>query len=452
MSTVSELKPRDGDHCPPWKRPAVRNVLIVALLAELAYALLNISAMPVYLANDRGFPAGAIGMIIGAFLLTEALLKGPMGSLADRVGRKRLIVIGPIITIFTSIASLYVPRDWDYETVAFLTLRAMDGVGVAMVWPAAFALIGESVKESQKQEAMSLLNMCYLGGIALALFVGGVVDDVFGSVTAARIDSYHAPSLYLSAVLCSFVAAFAYFKLPSGRGMREAARQERAVSGRAAFKFTDIFATAKRIPGFLILGAVTFMGIGFPIAIVKLFAQDQLELSGTKFGILVMPALIAMAALSPIMSRYGERLGRQRAVHIGLFLCSLGMSAIAAGAFVPQLRSVLVVALGTVPVALGFILAVPAWYAAVSEIDRKRRAANIGAVMTAQGLGAIVGSQFGSQAYERLQDVELFGMHLDSAFGRYSPFIGCAICIIIGWLLSLRLLRTGPQPDARSVE
>jgi DHA1 family multidrug resistance protein-like MFS transporter len=424
------------------KQKKVVSLLVVALLAELAYAVLNISAMPVYLKTDRGFPEGVIGLIVATFLLSEAVFKGPMGSLADRFGRKRLMVLGPLLTVFTSIGSLYVPRDiGDAESVVFFILRAIDGVGVAMLWPAAFALIGESVEVHRKQEAMSLLNMCYLGGVALALLVGGITDDIFGNITRAT-TGQHAPSLYLAGGLCILVSVFGYLTLPSGRIMRENARKAKLEGRRSTSEFVQMFKTAANIPGYLILGALTFMGVGFPLAIFKLFAIDEFEMSGTKFGSMMLPVLIAMAVLSPVMSRHGEKIGRHRAVHLGLFLCATGMTIIALGAFLPGMRSLWVLAMGGIPVGLGFLITIPAWYSSVSEIDEERRASNIGAVMTAQGLGAIVGSMLGSQAYERLDGTSRFiGITVDASFAHYSPFLGCAVCVVLGWLLSLLLLR-----------
>jgi MFS family permease len=431
------------ERTPLWRKKAVLHLLIIALLAELAYAVLNISAMPVYLKNDRGFPEGTIGFIIATFLLSEAVFKGPMGHLADRFGRKRLMVLGPFLTVFTAIGSLFVPKNvGDLESAIFFFFRAVDGLGVAMLWPAAFALIGETVKGGQKQEAMSLLNMCYLGGVALALLVGGVADDIFGQFTHST-TGRHAPSLYLAAILCVSVSLIAYKWLPSGKKMREDARRAKHDPLPSATEVVELAKTAAKIPGFLVLGMLTFMGVGFPLAIVKLFAQDELDMSGTKFGALVLPGLIAMALASPVMSRYGERIGRHRAVHVGLLLCAAGMSLIAMGAISESFRNLWVIALGGVPVGLGFLLTIPAWYASVSEINEKRRAANIGAVMTAQGLGAIVGSLLGSQAYQRLQGIETFlGLSVDTSFAHYSPFIGCALCVVLGWLLSLALLRS----------
>ena len=161
MSAIADPPKASKTHPPVWRQPRVINLLLIALLAETAYAVLNISAMPVYLKNDRGFPEGTIGLIVATFLLSEAVFKGPMGTLADKFGRKRLMVLGPVLTVFTAIGSLFVPRGiGDTESVIFFGLRAVDGLGVAMLWPAAFALMGETVGGDEKQEAMSLLNMC----------------------------------------------------------------------------------------------------------------------------------------------------------------------------------------------------------------------------------------------------------------------------------------------------
>jgi DHA1 family multidrug resistance protein-like MFS transporter len=447
MSVVVEPPQAIQSKPPLFRQKKVLHLLAIALLAELAYAVLNISAMPVYLKNDRGFGEGVIGFIVATFLLSEAVLKGPMGSLADRFGRKRLMVLGPVLTVFTALGSLFVPHDFGVmETVLFFFLRVLDGLAVAMLWPAAFALIGESVQPNEKQEAMSLLNMCYLAGVALALFVGGAADDLFGRYTRDTTGA-HAPSLYLAALLCVTVSLLAYRWLPSGRAMREAARKVREETIDTKEEIVELAKTATHIPGLLLLGGVTFMGVGFPLAVFKLFAQDEFGMSGSKFGGLLLPVLIAMALFSPFMSKFGERIGRHRAVHVGLALCAVGMTVIAMGAFSPAFRNLWVLGLGAIPVGLGFLLTIPAWYASVSELDEARRAANIGAVMTAQGLGAIIGSLLGSQSYQRVQALDvLFGQPLTPAaaqtLAHYSPFIGCAVCVVFGWVLSLLLLRS----------
>jgi MFS family permease len=77
--------------------------------------------------------------------------------------------------------------------------------------------------------------------------------------------------------------------------------------------------------------------------------------------------------------------------------------------------------------------------ASVSDINPAKRATNIGAVMTAQGVGAMIGAPIGAAMYEKFQPLGQ-QLGLGASFGRYSPFVGCAICVIAGLLLSLKIL------------
>ena len=412
----------------PIRTPPVRRLLIIALLAEIGYAVLNISTMQVYLRDDRHFGESVIGFVLVAFLLSEAVFKSPMGHLADRYGPKKLMLFGPSFRVATSLLSLAVPHHGGspIEVLAFVMLRALDGVGAAMLWPAAFAAMGDAVEDSERQQAMSFLNLCYMLGIALAFPIGGAVNDYFGVKWAG---------LLLAAGLFLAVALSVFFLVPARRTTATHTDEQHG-----EFKISDFIASVKQIPVYLVLAVVTFAGIGFPMAIFKLFPSDEFGMSETAIGALIFPGAIAMAIASVPMSRFGERIGRSRAVHFGMGLCSAGMCVIALGAILPPLRHPWVLAIGGIPVGIGFLLAIPAWMASVSDIDAKKRGANLGAVMTAQGLGAIIGAPIGAAMYEKLQPLGI-RLHLGADFGRYSPFIGCAACITLGWLLSLRILR-----------
>jgi hypothetical protein len=122
-------------------------------------------------------------------------------------------------------------------------------------------------------------------------------------------------------------------------------------------------------------------------------------------------------------------------------LCVVGLIPIDLGAFFPAFRTGWAIALGGIPLALGFLVTIPAWYACISKSDQNCRAANIGAVMTAQGLGAIIGALLGGSAYERLQAI-------NPDVGRYSPLLGCLLCVSIGWLVALRILHESPEGPA----
>ena len=435
METVTT----EGSPVPCWRRREVQNVLLIALFAEIGYATLNLSTMPVYLTGDRKFGESVMGLVLVAFLFCEAAFKPITGHIADRFGTRKLLIAGPVISVVTSILSLLVPHmnGAPLEVLAFIGLRALDGLAVAMLWPAAFAQMNAVVSDSERQQSMSYLNACYMVGIALAYPIGGIANDLAGTKYAG----------ILLAIGLFVGASFASTRVKEAQPV---AADEPHGSG-----VKDFIESLKQIPEFLILAAVAFMGVGFPLAIFKIFPVQQFNMSESFIGLMIFPGAIAMAALSGKMASIGEKFGRVRTVHLGLGIGMVGIWLIALGAFLPFLRHPWMLLIGGLPVGIGFLLTIPAWMASVSDINPTKRATNIGAVMTAQGVGAMVGAPIGSAMYEKLQPLGQ-QLHLGADFGRYSPFLGCAVCITAAWLLSLKILNvsgvtTAPDEPVETV-
>ena len=135
----------------------IRNLLVAIVLAsgfaELAYAIVNISAMPVYIRDNVGLGGHWIGLVASAFLVVEGVFKSPFGMLGDRIGRKALILAGPAISVFTSLLTPFL-----HNPYALVGLRVLDGLGAAALWPSAFSLIGDQVPEEKRASAMGMFN------------------------------------------------------------------------------------------------------------------------------------------------------------------------------------------------------------------------------------------------------------------------------------------------------
>ncbi len=283
---------------PLWKKPQVLHLLVIALCAEVGYAVLNISTMPLYLKETRGLGTTSVSLVITAFLLSEALFKSPMGHLADKYGRKRLMTFGPMLTIGTSLLSFAVPWQPHWlEVLIFMMLRVLDGIGAAMLWPGAFASMGDAVEDCQRQQAMSLLNVCYLLGVALALPLGGIVNDICSKISFINDHLLpHSPSLLLATGLFCAVVYTSWRFLPNDNKVVSAEPMEGETN------IGEMVRLAREIPQYLILAIVTFMGIGFPMTIIKIFAFDEFKMSESAFGLLVLPAALSMAIFSVPMS------------------------------------------------------------------------------------------------------------------------------------------------------
>ncbi|MFQ3611021.1 MAG: MFS transporter [Fimbriimonadales bacterium] len=396
-------------------------IVVMAGFAELGYVTLNISAMPVYLREEIGLGEATITAVGSVFLLTEALFRAPMGMLSDRIGRRRLIVLGPLLTVFTALATLIV-----HHPLLFLILRALDGLGAAMLWPSAYAAIGDTVPKERRSWAMSFLNMTYMGGVALGPLAGGLANDLSGTRQA---------SFYLVAALFATAVVIAWRFYPRD-GRPKPANSEPDPS--PGFSFKAFLDAAKIVPGHLLVGFIVFFGIGLVMLLVKLFAMDEYGISETAFGLgLVVPALL-IAGLSLPLGRFADHIGHIRGVQVGLSLGALVMWSVVLPAKPPIVWIIMAAGLG----AVSFVLAFSAWMAELSEVYPERRGVVLGASGAAQGVGSILGALTGGLLYE----------HGGFTLGDFTmpshrvPFLGCAVMLTLGALLSLFVLRPRRTP------
>lgn len=389
-------------------------LIVMAGFAELGYVTLNISAMPVYLNKTLGMQTSFVTLVGSVFLLTEAVGRAPMGMLSDIIGRRRLLIWGPFITIWTALATLFV-----HHPLAFVLLRALDGIGAAMLWPAAFAAISDCVPEKDRSSAMSFLNFTYMFGLALGPLVDGLVTQAFGAKQASF---YLVAGLFAIATLIN--ALFYPKDHPATKSSSDSETEH--PPNATGFDWRGLWQAARELPGYMWLAFVVFFGVGLVMLLVKLFAIDEFKMTETAFGAALLFPAILMAVLAVPMGRWADMMGRVRAVRLGLSAGAAAMWLIAS-----QANPFLVVGAAGI-CAIGFLLAIPAWLAELSEVNPAKRGVILGAAGTAQGIGSILGAQLGGFLYQNVP--------LNLGFIQYeshrTPFFGCALMLSLGALLS----------------
>ncbi|KMT65941.1 MFS transporter [Catenovulum maritimum] len=129
--------------------------------------------MAVYGQQIEGFSPLWIGIVIGAYGLTQALLQIPMGLLSDKIGRRPVILIG--LTLF-AIGSLVAATADNIFGVA--VGRFMQGTGA--IASAVLALAADLTREEQRSKVMAVIGMCIGLSFAAAMVVGPIIADKAG--------------------------------------------------------------------------------------------------------------------------------------------------------------------------------------------------------------------------------------------------------------------------------
>jgi len=417
---------------------AILSLAVVSAAAECAYAAINTLALP-FLLQDELKIQEEIGVVIATFLLVEALCKSPMGALSDRVGRRRLLAIAPLLSAATAVGIGSVPGPVTGERIfgfilnpwffALLLLRALDGLAAAAIWPTMWAAMADGVEEERRTSAMSVLTVSYMIGLGLGPLLGGLSTLV--------LNSPRAPFMVVSGLfLLTSVAAYLLVPRRPHHTYRELHTTPDSPDA-TTFHWTDLLHSLRTVPSMLLMAFIIFAGIGLLVPVTPLYARAKFHLSEAEFGHLfaVPAAIIGLAAL-PI-GRLGDRWGRARSVHLGMMLAVAAMWSLA---LVHGSRWFLVA--GATILGIGFVMGVPAWVATVAEkAGTQRRGEVIGAVQTAEGIGVFLGVLLGPKLYFR--HIEL-------------PVIASAALLTLGMLLSFVTVRGGvrlpsqpPSPRGR---
>jgi DHA2 family multidrug resistance protein-like MFS transporter len=113
------------------------------------------------------------GFMVAGWLVT-------MGTLGDRIGRRKLLMIGAVLFGVMSVVAAY-----SSSPVTLIVSRALLGIAGATVTPSTLALISNMFRNpSQRTTAISLWATCLLAGVAIGPIVGGLLLESFwwGSV------------------------------------------------------------------------------------------------------------------------------------------------------------------------------------------------------------------------------------------------------------------------------
>ena len=113
-----------------------------------------------------------IGLTLGIYGLTNAIMQIPFGLLSDRYGRKIIILIGLLIFLVGSIICAYT------NNIYYLVLgRALQGAGA--ISGVLMALLSDSTAEKNRTVSMAIVGVAIGAAFFSAFILGPLVSKFF---------------------------------------------------------------------------------------------------------------------------------------------------------------------------------------------------------------------------------------------------------------------------------
>lgn len=280
---------------PGERRAALSLAGIFSLRMLGMFMILPIFAL--YAPELEGSTPTLMGLAIGAYGMTQAILQIPFGLLSDRFGRKPVIAAGLLLFALGSVVAAL-----STSIYGVILGRAIQGSGA--IAAAVMALAADLTREEQRTKAMAIIGMSIGFSFSLALVAGPVLDHWFGL----------SGIFWLTAVLACLGIAVLYLVVPQP----QVSRLHRDAEPVPA-QFLSVLKDVQLLR--LNFGIFTLhMILTATFTVLPLILRDALGMPSAAHWHLYLPVmLLSVAAMVPFII-LAERRRRMKHVFLGAIL------------------------------------------------------------------------------------------------------------------------------------
>ncbi|MBF9069738.1 MFS transporter [Streptacidiphilus fuscans] len=345
----------------PRRRWIALGVLVLAVLLVAVDATVLVLALP-FISESLNPSSTQLLWIGDSYSFVIAGLLVSMGSLSDRIGRRRLLLYGSAAFGLASLLAAYAP-----SAAWLIAARALLGVAGATIMPSTLSLIRSLFPDDKERaRAIGIWGAAATAGAAAGPLLGGVLLEHFwwGSVFLINI-----PLVLVLLVLGRKLLPESRDPKPGAWDMASVvlslvgiigavyAVKEAAVDGPAGLGRWDVWVAAVLGVGCLVAFWRRQLRLPMPLLDVRLFAERRftaavlaalialIGLSGVVFflsqyfqlvrgwsplqaGLADMPAFAGSTVGALVAASLATRLGYRRALAAGLLAMGLGLGAL----------------------------------------------------------------------------------------------------------------------------
>ncbi|EUA14200.1 sugar (and other) transporter family protein [Mycobacterium kansasii 732] len=345
--------------------------LTLALLTSTAFLLFAqifmVAPILPALARDFGSTEGMVGLGVPAFLVPYGWTVLVWGTVSDRWGRRRVILMSlcafVVLTAATPLAT---------NVGEFIALRFVTGVAAGGVVPISVALIGDLVPYRRRGRVLGWV----FGGAA-----GGMAFGAAGGALGEPLVGWH--GLFgVVAVGGLVLLVLGLWSVPDTVAAARPSSVRQVAAG-----FAELLSTSRgrRTYGYVLVNAVLHAGVYTWLGV---YLHDHVQLDEEQIGLVLLGYGIPGLVLSPAIGRLADRYGRARVIPLGLAL-----TAACAAVFASEPSSLVLLQAAVVSLSLGYDMTQPALVVIVTDLPGQRGQAiglNSCVLWVGMGIGSLV--------------------------------------------------------------
>ncbi|MED1948748.1 MULTISPECIES: MFS transporter [Brevibacillus] len=291
-----------------WRRNLY--VLCGSLFFVMVAMSMIMPFLPLYIQQDFGIEdphqvTAWAGIIFGANFLTAGLVSPIWGNLADKHGRKIMILRSGFFMSITMAMTGFAGSLWQ-----LLALRLLNGL-VGGIIPASTALVASSVPKERIGWATGLLQSFITAGTIMGPLFGGVLAEKIGFRMIFVITGC---VLLLATLVITFTVKENF--VPPEKKERSSLRED----------FQMIF-SSKELPALFFVTVMIQFALFSIIPVLPIYISQLLGSEGAKValwaGIVQACMGVANVFASPQLGRLGDRFGSQKVLLFSLLAAAI---------------------------------------------------------------------------------------------------------------------------------
>lgn len=348
--------------------PGIRPVLFTLFMAAFGFGVI-LPLLPFY-ALSLGAKPFELGVLTATFALMQLIFSPLFGKLADKIGRKKVLLIGTFGFVLSY--TIFAFAD-SFQTA--LIARAIEGFFAAGIFPTCLSLLSDFTTEEQRGKAMGLMGMTFSLGFIFGPAIGGLAASF--SVKDA---------FFLSALLSFANFLWVFFKLKEPREKPESKdldKQEMSLLSHLSSPLLFLFLSSMMI---------TFM-IGGLDATLALYTSEKMGFTSAQTGLIFTYVGLLIMVMQLVSGSLVNRFGEIKLVQAGLLLSGAGFFMLS---FTSDWASLLA------PLAVfvaGNVLVFPSVNSLITKKVHGKRGAVLGLNTSFSAGGQVIGPLFGGFLY-----------------------------------------------------
>lgn len=374
--------------------------LCFAVLVSMIGFGLILPLLPIY-GREMGASDVYLGLLTSLFAITRIITSFFGGVLADRVGRKRLIVGG--LLAYTAVMFLFGVSTNLYH---LLILRACQGAASGVVWPVAATMVADIVESKDRGKAMGVFSMMWDTGMAVGPVLGGLLSAAF--------------TIAIPFFVCSALSLVSALLIARRVKETHFEPEKDSLVSLQSLSFNKLSLIGVCVTGFTVSFA---MGLVQPI--LPLFGNEVIGLDEASIGLVFGAMGIARFLVKPVSGTLADTVGRKKVAVMGLITNGIFTTSIS---FSKTFASILTLSAAR---AVGLGMTMPSMNALVTSLTTKEKRGKVMGIYSAsRNTGLAVGPLLGGYTFDTLSV--------------QAPFLICGVAVFLGMSV---LIATVTEPD-----